>query len=124
MGLAYVIVERAAGYAWAYLTPASNNSTWLFKAICHVRTCLLRQQVQLRVVRTDAGRVEATQLLATKLAELNITVNSAAPAAQYQNFVERFIQTAVRGIATNLLAQPFLDNNCQKGGCYPKCQRC
>ena len=107
---AYVLVERAAGYAWAYLTP-THNSAWLLKAVSHVRTCLLRYRHILRVIRTDAGRVEASQALATRLAELHIAVNSAAPAAQYQNFVERFIQTAVRGIATTMVAQSFLDNS-------------
>jgi hypothetical protein len=107
---AYVLVERASGYAWAYLT-RTNNANWFVKAVCHVRTCLLKHQFKLRVVRTDAGKVEASQEAATKLAEFHIEVNSAAPEAQYQNFVERFIQTAVRGIATTLVAQQFLDNS-------------
>jgi hypothetical protein len=46
-------------------------------------------------------------MLAGKLAELAIEINSAAPEAQYQIPVERFIQTAARGIAATLLPQQF-----------------
>ena len=103
-------MEHDQGYAWVYLTRTHNNN-WLHKAIMHVRTCLLRFQFHLKVLRVDAGKVENTHQLADRLAESHIVVNSATPEAQYQNFVERFIQTAVRGIATTLLAQQFLDNS-------------
>ena len=108
---AYIFVERAAGYAWAYLLKKPSNSLWLHKAICYVRTTLNRYQHQLCTVRTDAGSVEASEQLATQLAELGIVLNAATPASQYQNFVERFIQTAIHGIATTLLAQSHLDNS-------------
>lgn len=108
---AYIFVERAAGYAWAYLLKKPSSSIWLYKAICYVRSTLNRYQHQLCTVRTDAGSVEASEQLATKLADMGIVLNAATPASQYQNFVERFIQTAIHGIATTLLAQCHLDNS-------------
>ena len=108
---AYIFVERASGYAWAYLLKEPTKARLLYKAICYVRSSLLRYQHQLRAVRTDAGRVEVSAGLAEQLAEFNIVLNAASPSAQYQNFVERFIQTAIHGIATSLLAQSHLDNS-------------
>ena len=107
---AYVMTERSQAYAWAYLVSKPSNSTLVFKAISHVRSCLRRYGFVLKAVRTDAGRVENAHALAVKLAEVGIVLNAAAPEAQYQNPVERFIQTAARGIATTLLSQRFLDN--------------
>jgi hypothetical protein len=108
---AYIFVERSSGYAWAYLLKESTKARALFQAISYVRSSLLRYHHQLGAVRTDAGRVETSATLASQLAELHIVINAAAPSAQYQNFVERFIQTAIHGIATSLLAQPHLDNS-------------
>ena len=107
---AYIFVERSAGYAWAYLTPVHNHHR-LLKAVDHVRSCLNRRKFTWTDLRTDAGRVEISHDLAVKLAERGITVNSATPCAQYQNFVERFIQTAIRGVASTLVAQKILDNS-------------
>ena len=107
---AYVLTERSQSYAWAYLLTKPSNSGLLFKAISHVRHCLRRYGFVLKVIRTDAERVENAHTLGVKLAEVGIVLNSAAPEAQYQNPVERFIQTAARGIATTLLPQKFLDN--------------
>ena len=106
---AYVAVERTVGYAWVYLT-ARHNGIQMLKAVEAVRLCLSSHGWRLKMLRTDAGTVEAGQELAAQLAERQVTINAAAPEAQYQNFVERFIQTAARGLATTLLAQRFLDN--------------
>jgi hypothetical protein len=73
---AYVLVERVSGYAWAHLM-RTNNANWFVKAVCRVRTCLLKHQFQLKVVRTDAGKVEASLEAAMKLAELHTDVNAA-----------------------------------------------
>ena len=43
---AYVFLERAAGYAWAYLLKKPSNSTQLFDAISYVRSSLLRYQLR------------------------------------------------------------------------------
>jgi hypothetical protein len=108
---AYIISERSQSYAWAYLTARHNNGQ-LFKAICYVRSALRRYGFQLKTVRSDAGRVEGAQALSLNLAELGdgVVMTAAAPEAQFQNPVERFIQTAARGIAATLLSQRFLDN--------------
>lgn len=107
---AYVAVERTTGYAWVYLT-ARHNGVQMLKAVEAVRLSLSSHGHRLKMLRTDAGVVEAGLVLATQLAERHVVVNAAAPEAQYQNFVERFIQTAARGLATTLLAQRFLDNS-------------
>lgn len=109
---AYIFSERSQSYAWAYLISRPSNNKLLYQAICYVRSSLRRYGFQLKTVRSDAGKVEGAQLLNLKLAELGdgVVLTSAAPEAQFQNPVERFIQTAARGIAATLLSQRFLDN--------------
>jgi hypothetical protein len=107
---AYMIVERATGYAWAHLT-SKHDHKQCYKAITHARLSLRRYGHILKQVRTDAGGIEGSEPLAILLSQDELVINAASPASQFQNFVERFVQTAIRGIATTLLAQRYLDNS-------------
>ena len=105
----YIMVERTTGYAWVYLI-RKNSGIFLIKAVRHVKTCLDKFSFILRNVRTDAGKVENAHQVAVTLASFGIELNAAASEAQFQNYVESFIQTAIRGVATVMIAQSFLDN--------------
>ncbi len=58
----------------------------------------------------DAGKVELKTETVCQLKEWGINVDPASPECQYQNFVERSVQTACKGTATLLTAQNLLDH--------------
>ena len=100
----YIMVERTKGYAWVFLT-RKNSGVLFIKAVRHFKTSLDKFSFILRNVRTDAGKVENAHQVAVTPATFGIELNAAAPEAQFQNYVECFIQTAIRGVATVMLAQ-------------------
>ena len=103
----FIIRELSVGYVLVFLV---TKKTEFLSVIEKTRLFFLKYPAVLRVVYTDAGRVEISTETHQRLALNHITVRPAPPEQQNQNPVERTVQTFNYGIATMLVAQQFLPN--------------
>jgi hypothetical protein len=105
----YMFVEVTVGFKYAVLTKA-HNADILLSAIKLYMAYIHKYGHVLRFLRPDAGTVEKDIAMCTELALLGVTTDPAAPESQFQNDVERSVQTVVKGVGAVLARQLFLSN--------------
>jgi hypothetical protein len=81
------------------------------QAVMRVNSFYLQYGFKMRFLRVDAGKVENAAASLVILNNNGISVQTAAPECQFQNPVERTVQTIGRGVATMLCDQGLLDNS-------------
>jgi hypothetical protein len=105
----YLFAELTVGYKIAVLT-RENNHIQLFQTVVQVQSFFKQHGHTMRVLRSDAGAVENSADLALSLGALGITLEPAAPKCQFQNPVERSVQTVMKGTSVVLVNQYHLGN--------------
>ena len=101
----FLFADVATGYMIAYTAKAKNSFLTAFiKAINTLR----RYGHEVKIFRSDAETVLKDGDMGRYLEENGIYHETSTPEAHYQNFVERYVNTAVRATATLLHSQTFL----------------
>jgi hypothetical protein len=103
----YLFVEDTVGFKFS-VTSHHHDSAHLLQAIKEYVSYLRKYSHRLKKLRFDAGTVENSKLIENEVALLEILTDAAPPECQFQNPVERHIQTTVKGIATMFAAQQLL----------------
>ena len=103
----FLLKDILTGLLIPYLV---RSKTEFQNACMHMRTYLKSFGKDIRLLRVDAGTVEADAETVTALNLLEIRVLPALPEAQYQNSVERSIQTVANSVAAVLANQENLNN--------------
>ena len=86
----------------------THNATGLTAATEQVQLFYARHGHTVKILRSDAGKVETSAEYRGSLARMKIHSEEALPEQQYQNSVERSVQTLVKGVSCMMLAQNFL----------------
>lgn len=105
----YLFVELSVGYKIAVLT-RENNHVQLHQAVVLVRSFYMQYGHTMKTLRADSGTVENTADLGISLGTLGITLQPAAPKSQFQNPVERAVQTVTKGTSAVMVNQNHLGN--------------
>lgn len=103
----YLFVEATVGFKYAVMSHHHDSESLLHaikEYICYIK----KYSHTLKKLRFDAGTVENSKLIEAELAQLEILTDAAPPECQFQNPVERHIQTTVKGIATMFAGQQLL----------------
>ena len=101
----FLFADVATGFMLAYTAKAKNSFLAAFtKAISTFK----RYGHEVKIFRSDAETVLKDGEMGQYLEENGIYHETSTPEAHYQNFVERYVNTAVRATATLLHSQPFL----------------
>ena len=101
----FLFADVATGFMVAYTAKAKNSFLTAFiKAINTFR----RYGHEVKMFRSDAETVLKDGEMGQYLEANGLFHETSTPEAHYQNFVERYVNTAVRATATLLHSQPFL----------------
>ena len=101
----FLFADVATGYMIAYTAKAKNSFLTAFiKAI----NTFKRYGHEVKIFRSDAETVLKDGDMGQYLEENGLYHETSTPEAHYQNFVERYVNTAVRATATLLHSQTFL----------------
>lgn len=104
----YLFVELLTGYLMSFLVKKNNQVVFLM-SVRMVSAYLKKNSHQMRFLRVDAGAVENATEVQLEISELlGVTIDSAAPECQFQNPVERHIQTLMKGISSMFARQNYL----------------
>jgi hypothetical protein len=108
----FLFVDMATGYLHTFPTKDDNSSLAYIQAIELVIRFYSTYNLKIKTLRTDKELKLMSEEVEIFLSEQQITVESSAPYAHYQNGAERNIQTVIKGVAAMLHAQPWLRADC------------
>jgi len=101
----FLCEDQASGFLHSYLTSSKKN--YLYSLVKLLEWYAARKFTT-KVIRTDAGSSENDEKVISYLAYKGIMIDPAAVNSQFQNPVERAIQTLVRGITAMMVEQTTL----------------
>ena len=108
----YLFVDLASDFWISILAKPPANGAQFLAAIQKVRLYFLKYGHVIKKLRFDAGVIENSALVIDHLSSISIQTDSAAPGAQYQNPVERHMQTLLKKTTTIIVDQKNLDATC------------
>lgn len=103
----YLFTESTTSLKFSVMTK-NHDSECLLQAIKDYTNYLQKYNHTLEKLRFDAGTVENSQDLDAELATMKIHTDPAPPECQFQNPVERNIQTVLKGVAAMFAGQQLL----------------
>lgn len=101
----FLFVDVATGYMRAYTGKAKNG---FLTAFIHMVNTMKKFGKNVKIFRSDSETILKNGDMGRYLEENGYFPECSAPEAHYQNFVERYVKTAVRAAATLLHGQQFL----------------
>jgi hypothetical protein len=105
----YFFVEVSVGFKYIVLTRVHNADKFL--AAVQMYIAYIKQYGHvLRFMRPDAGTVENDSTVIQQLQLIGVHADPAAPECQFQNDVERSVQTVIKGVGAVLSRQLFLNH--------------
>ena len=104
----YLFVDLASDFWISILAKPPANAAQFLAAFQQVRLYFKRYGHVVKKLRFDAGVIENSAIVHDFLSSISVQFDSAAPEAQYQNPVERHLQTLVKKTATMLVDQTNL----------------
>ena len=103
----YLAKDVATGFDHVFCS--ATDTSEVFITICdHLINWYASHGLKVCKIRTDASRVNLSNAVTTFLADRHIVPQNSIPYKQWQNAVERDIQTIVKGASLLLHSQPWL----------------